>query len=181
MARRLTDYGVQALRAKDKIYEIADGTTGLRLAVFPSGAKSWIARYRRPGSGKTAKLTVGKYPGMSLAQARVRVSEARASVGKGADPGEDKRRRRIADKQAELDLEVKLQCQPLCPFIFESPEHLQRCPCGLFCRVFRKAGPRGVKDRLRDLEVDRSLTQEHSHGLVEISAQLRGTPCRALG
>jgi integrase len=103
MARRLTDFGVQALRAKDKYYEIVDGTTGLRLAVFPSGAKSWIARYRRPGNGKTAKLTVGKYPGMSLAQARVHVSEARASVGKGADPGEDKRRRRVADKQAELD------------------------------------------------------------------------------
>jgi integrase len=103
VAKKLTNFGVQALRARDKYYEVVDGTTGLRLAVFPSGAKSWIARYRRPGSGKPAKLTVGKYPDMPLSTARIRVSEARSAVGKGADPGEDKRRRKVEDRQAELD------------------------------------------------------------------------------
>jgi hypothetical protein len=46
--KQLTDLAVRAIRSKAKYFEIVDGTSGLRLAVFPSGAKSWIRRYRRP-------------------------------------------------------------------------------------------------------------------------------------
>src|SRR6516225_9544991 len=101
--RQLTDLTVRAIRAKAKYFEVVDGTSGLRLAVFPSGAKSWIARYRRPDSGKTAKLTIGKYPAMPLSTARIRVAEARDAVGNGADPGVNKRRKKIEDRQAETD------------------------------------------------------------------------------
>jgi hypothetical protein len=52
--KQLTDLAVKAIRAKAEYFEVVDGTSGLRLAVFPSGAKSWIARYRRPDSGKPA-------------------------------------------------------------------------------------------------------------------------------
>jgi integrase len=103
MARRLTDITIKGIKAKAEYFEVVDGTTGLRLAVFPSGARSWIARYRRPGSGRTAKLTLGRYPDLSLSAARIRVAEARAAVGKGADPGEDKRCKKIEDKQVESD------------------------------------------------------------------------------
>jgi Arm DNA-binding domain len=41
-----------------KTVEIPDGgAPGLRLAVFPTGRKSWIIRYRKPG-GWHAKLTL---------------------------------------------------------------------------------------------------------------------------
>jgi hypothetical protein len=43
-----SDLAVRAIRSKAKYFEVVDGTSGLRLAVFPSGAKSWIRRYRRP-------------------------------------------------------------------------------------------------------------------------------------
>ena len=58
--RRLTDLAVKAIKAKAKYFEVVDGTTGLRLGVFPSGAKSWLVRYRRPDNKQTAKLTIGK-------------------------------------------------------------------------------------------------------------------------
>jgi len=104
MARRqLTDLAARAIRRKAEYFEVADGTSGLRLAVFPSGAKSWIARYRRPDSGKTAKLTLGKYPPMPLAEARIRAAEARAVVAKGADPGESKKRAKAEAERAEAD------------------------------------------------------------------------------
>jgi integrase len=104
MARKqLTDLTVRAIRAKAEYFEVVDGTSGLRLAVFPSGAKSWIARYRRPDSGKTAKLTIGRYPAMPLSTARIRVAEAWDAIGNGVDPGEDKRRKKIEDRQAETD------------------------------------------------------------------------------
>jgi integrase len=101
--KQLTDLAVKQIRAKAEYFEVVDGTSGLRLAVFPSGARSWIARYRRPDSGKTAKLTIGKYPSMPLSMARIRVAEARTAVSNGADPGEAKRRKKIEDRQAKLD------------------------------------------------------------------------------
>jgi integrase len=101
--KQLTDLAVRAIKAKDKYFEVVDGTSGLRLAVFPSGAKSWIARYRRPDSGKTAKLTIGKYPAVPLSAARIRVAEARDAVDKGADPGEAKRRAKADAEQAEAE------------------------------------------------------------------------------
>jgi integrase len=103
MARRLSDLGVKQLKSRAASFEVVDGTTGLRLLVHPSGAKSWITRYRRPNGGKTAKLTIGKYPDVSLSAARTRVAEAREAVGKGTDPGVEKRRRKIEDQQATTD------------------------------------------------------------------------------
>jgi integrase len=99
--RRLTDLAVKAIRPKAEYFEVADGTSGLRLAIFPSGTKSWIARYRRPESGKTAKLTIGKYPATPLSAARIRAAEARAAVGAGVDPGESKRAAKISTQEAE--------------------------------------------------------------------------------
>lgn len=46
--KQLTDLAVRAIRSKAKYFAVVDGTSGLRLAVFPSGAKSWIRRYRWP-------------------------------------------------------------------------------------------------------------------------------------
>src|SRR5262249_3065471 len=103
MARKLTDLAVRSIKAKDKYFEEVDGTSGLRLAVFPSGAKRWIARYRRPDSGKTAKLTIGKYPDIALSTAGIRVAGARGAVGGGADPGEDKQRKKAEAAQAEIE------------------------------------------------------------------------------
>ena len=101
MTRRLTDIAVKAIKPKAEYFEEVDGTSGLRLAIFPSGKKSWIARYRRPDSGKTAKLTIGKYPEISLSTARIRVSEARDAVSNGIDPGENKKRAKISADEAE--------------------------------------------------------------------------------
>ena len=101
--RKLTDLGIQAIRPKDKYFEEVDGTTGLRLAVFPSGAKSFLTRYRRPVTKEPAKLTLGRYGPMSLAEARVRHAEALRLLAQGTDPGEAKRRERADAEQAEAD------------------------------------------------------------------------------
>ena len=60
--KRLTAEAVRKLKPhhKTKAREIADsGAKGLRLVIHPSGSKSWIMRFRRPGSSQ-AKLTLGK-------------------------------------------------------------------------------------------------------------------------
>ena len=54
----LTAKAVEKLKSKVKRYEVRDARSSLRLIVFPSGAKSWIVRFRRP-DGRSAKLTLG--------------------------------------------------------------------------------------------------------------------------
>jgi integrase len=60
------------------------GGHNLYLLVQDSGSRSWAVRYGR--GGKVAKLTLGPYPALSLAEARKRALEVAAAVGRGADP-----------------------------------------------------------------------------------------------
>lgn len=95
LRRALTDFAVTKARPKPVGYEISDGgQRGLRLAVHPSGAKSWIVRYRHPITGKSRKLTL--QPGLGLAQARKLASDALFAVAQGIDPIDGRR----TEKQA---------------------------------------------------------------------------------
>jgi integrase len=63
----LTVKAVEAAKPKDKPYKLADGA-GLYLFVSVAGGKSWRANYTK--AGKQATRTYGRYPDMSLADAR---------------------------------------------------------------------------------------------------------------
>ena len=79
----LTDTALRALKARGKPYQVADGG-GLVIEVMPGGAKVWRLRYRL--AGKPEKLTIGKYPAVSLAKARLRREEARVMLAEGRSP-----------------------------------------------------------------------------------------------
>src|SRR5690606_17596072 len=70
MAKALTTKAVEAQKPDpDRRLEIPDpALSGLYLVVQPSGAKSWALRYRF--GGKPAKLTLGRWPIMGVADAR---------------------------------------------------------------------------------------------------------------
>ncbi len=89
----LTDIKIRALKPKDKVYLIADGE-GLNIEVAKSGSKLWRFRYRF--NGKPRILALGKYPEVSLKEARLKLVEARKAVSDGIDPGKQRKR----DKQA---------------------------------------------------------------------------------
>ena len=70
---RLTDIKLRALKPQDtKRYYVTDGR-GLSIEVFPSGAMAW--RYRYQLGGKTEKVALGRYPDISLRDARLRRDE----------------------------------------------------------------------------------------------------------
>ncbi|MDN7184238.1 Arm DNA-binding domain-containing protein [Caballeronia sp. SEWSISQ10-4 2] len=48
-------------KAGPKPYLLPDGQ-GLSLLIRPNGAKTWLLRYRRPGTGKENFLSLGPYP-----------------------------------------------------------------------------------------------------------------------
>lgn len=63
----LTAKAVEAARPQERAYKLAD-SAGLYLFVSPAGGKSWRANYQR--AGKQATRTYGRWPDVSLADAR---------------------------------------------------------------------------------------------------------------
>ena len=59
---------VKNARPQEKIYRLFDGG-GLYLEVTPQGSKLWRMKFRQP-NGKENRLSFGKYPDVSLEQAR---------------------------------------------------------------------------------------------------------------
>jgi integrase len=97
----LTVRSIEAARPADTRTEIADSTiTGLYLIVQPSGAKVWAVRFRL--HGRPAKLTLGRYPALTLAEARDKAKATLRTVSEGRDP------RRPAVAQGERSFEAVL-------------------------------------------------------------------------
>lgn len=72
-------------KARALPYLLTDGN-GLALRVWPNGSKTWLFRYRRPGTGKENFLSLGPYPDTSLIDARKAALTARTLVRAGTDP-----------------------------------------------------------------------------------------------
>ncbi|QKJ88006.1 DUF4102 domain-containing protein [Paramixta manurensis] len=79
----LTIKQIDAAKPKDKPYRLLD-SNGLYLYVPASGKKVWQLRYKMGGKEKV--MTVGKYPLMSLQEARDKAWLARKDVAGGVDP-----------------------------------------------------------------------------------------------
>jgi integrase len=89
----LTTTAIDRAKILPQRYKLADGG-GLYVAVFPSGKKVFRYEYRLHGKRET--LTLGTFPGLSLAEARERHAKARRLVGDGESPALRKRRDKAA-------------------------------------------------------------------------------------
>lgn len=93
----LTDSNLRALRPRDRLYTVSDGR-GLYVEVFPTGGVVWRYRYRL--NAKQEKLTLGKYPDLTLKNARVMRDEAAQLVAVGKSPAARKQATRRAAAEA---------------------------------------------------------------------------------
>ncbi len=94
----LSDTAVRNAKPRDKSYTLGDGE-GMYLEVMPNGTKFWRMAYRQP-NGKNNRLTFGKYPIVTLAEARTRRLAARRLLDQGIDPGMVKREEKKAKATA---------------------------------------------------------------------------------
>lgn len=81
---RLTDRSVASIRARDKRFDVSDSLrVGLRVRVAPSGMKTWVFEKRIRG-GPLRSHTLGRFPVISLSEAREKaiVLEKEAMEGK---------------------------------------------------------------------------------------------------
>lgn len=84
----LNDTLIKTAKPKDKDYTLPDGD-GLQLLVKVIGSKVWEVRYTI--CGKTTKTTIGKYPQVSLANARKIRDQYKAMALEGVSPTEQKK------------------------------------------------------------------------------------------
>lgn len=91
----LTETAIKALKPRTKIYRVAD-SKGLCLEITPSGGKLWRYRYRHDDKAKM--LALGKYPEISLKEARERRDEARKQLAHGIDPSGARKEERAVEE-----------------------------------------------------------------------------------
>ncbi|KLP35549.1 tyrosine-type recombinase/integrase [Enterobacter ludwigii] len=89
----LTSKQIDAAKPAEKDYKLTDGG-GLYLLVKKAGAKYWCLKYRF--GGKEKKLSIGVYPSVTLAQARIKRDEARRMLTEGLDPSHEKQAKKKA-------------------------------------------------------------------------------------
>ncbi len=83
---------VRTAKAGEKDVFMADGS-GLFLRISPAGSKSWVYHYKDKNR-KSRWMSLGAYPSMSLAEARVAAAEQKALRRKGVDPVEERQRQK---------------------------------------------------------------------------------------
>jgi len=106
LATPLTDTAVKNAKPRDKTYTLGDGG-GMYLEITPTGSKFWRMGYLQ-ANGKTNRLTFGRYPEVTLAEARDRRLAARRLLDQGIDPSHDKKERQREKDEANANTFEKL-------------------------------------------------------------------------
>lgn len=86
---KLTDAKIKTLKPQDKVYRILDADR-LYIEVRPTGVKVW--RFKFVFNGKESSMSLGEYPIVCLADARLLREEMRAKLAKGIHPVEDRKK-----------------------------------------------------------------------------------------
>lgn len=73
---------------------------GLSVLVFPNGIKTFVVRYKAE-NGARRRLSLGDYPGVPLADARLKAQALRAEVAGGADPAGERSAARTQARMGE--------------------------------------------------------------------------------
>lgn len=82
LAASLNELQIRKAKPAERKYFLSDGN-GLTLQISPSGLKSWQVRYRLMDGSRPTPSTIGHYPSMSLAEARVKAIEVQRDARRG--------------------------------------------------------------------------------------------------
>ena len=103
MARQFTDAQINDLKPRNKRAILFEkGGKGFGLRIEPSGRKSFFLEYRfgEAEERRNRVLTIGKYPTVSLTEARSIASQSLSQVEQDIDPATQKLTKKIADRNA---------------------------------------------------------------------------------
>ena len=97
---KLNDRQIKNAKPAEKPYKLNDGK-GLYLFINTSGGKLW--RFDFSYNSKRKTLSIGKYPTISLVEARAAAENARRLLVAGQDPSEEKQQKKRERQAAALN------------------------------------------------------------------------------
>ena len=111
MSETLTDLKIRKLRSEpNRRVEIWDARVpAFGIRVSPSGNRSFVLLYRH--KGRSRRMTIGRYPVVSLYEARNRAIEALGQVARGVDPQVQKA---VEKKGTRFDETVEMFVRTYC-------------------------------------------------------------------
>ncbi|PJR11407.1 integrase [Raoultella ornithinolytica] len=101
ITRPLTNNEILKAKPREKDFTLHDGD-GLFLLVKTSGKKLWRFRYQRPESSSRTNLSLGSYPGLTLAAARQIRDQHLTTLAQGMDPQQQQEQ---ASEQSQIELD----------------------------------------------------------------------------
>lgn len=159
----LSDTACRNAKPGDKPRKLTDAGN-LYLLVQPTGSRLWRWNYRFDGKQKT--MAFGKYPEVSLSEARSRRDEARAMLAAGLDPANPKPVESINFEEVAREW-IKSR-------IDWSPGHLSRILSRLEEDVFPEFGHVSVS-LLDAPTILAALRKVEARGALEVAKRLRQT------
>ena len=90
----LTDKAIRDAKPRASAYRLRDSNVvcrGFGLTVGPTGAKAFFLSYTSPEDGKRKQAPLGRFPTVSLREARLKAAELRSRVDAGQDPAVEKK------------------------------------------------------------------------------------------
>lgn len=97
----LTNLQIKSIKPAAQPQKLTDGD-GMYLYVSSAGTKSWRIDYSF--GGKRFTYTLGKYPQLSLAEARLKRSDVKQMLQDGVNPAADKKTQKVIAKASIEDL-----------------------------------------------------------------------------
>ena len=164
----LTDAGIKALNPRAARYMVSDGR-GLSLDVLPSGKMTWVYRYRL--DRKYEKVTLGRYPDLTLKAARGRRDELAAKVALGKSPASEAKERRPGNATSSTvkgfgERYYKEQVVKN----WKDPKTIRRY---LDNEIYPTLGDKALKD-VTALDVQALVYRKRDNGQVQSAIHLRG-------
>ncbi|WP_448537467.1 tyrosine-type recombinase/integrase [Sphingobium yanoikuyae] len=158
----LKELEVRYASRRSKDYKLGDGG-GLYLLVRPTGSRLWRMKYRF--GGKEKLLSFGRYPEVTLAEARLRRAEAKLALARGEDPG-PKALSPVTSFEAAARAWHGNRASGL------EPGHAARILSRLERDVFPSLGQRDLKD-ITAGDVLTMLRAVEARGALDVSRRLR--------
>ncbi len=159
----LTDAACRNAKPSEKPRKLADAGN-LYLLVQPTGSRLWRMNYRFAGKQKT--LAFGKYPEVSLGEARARRDEARMILASGLDPADPKPVDAISFEDVGREwLKARIDW---------SPGHTSRVVSRMEADIFPQIGHIAVS-KLEAPAILAALRKIEDRGAFEIAKRLRQT------
>jgi integrase len=101
--KNLTSALISSMKPNDKDLADVGENRGLRVTCGNAGTKSFFYRYTSPVTNKLTQIQIGRFPSISLAEARLELEKLKNTRRAGRCPAQELKQ----DKQKELELKQK--------------------------------------------------------------------------